>query len=114
MFHQRTTTATMPARTTGAPGASNGQAILAASAFFQQQQQQQQQQAPHHNNGKITVTFQRLPCLIPSWEKLIYFGVNIFFQDREAMEQTICLTGPLAMELLEWSGRSPTRVTVSE
>jgi len=41
----------MPARTTGAPGASNGQAILAASAFFQQQQQQQQQQAPHHNNG---------------------------------------------------------------
>lgn len=56
MFHQRTTTATMPARTTGAPGASTGQAILAAaqSAFFQQQQQQQQQQAPHHNNGKIT------------------------------------------------------------
>ena len=70
----------MPARTTGAPGASNGQAILAASAFFQQQQQQQQQQAPHHNNGKITtVTFQRLPCLIPSWEKVIYFGINIFF-----------------------------------
>ena len=34
----------MPARTTGASGASTGQAILAAaqSAFFQQQQQQQQ------------------------------------------------------------------------
>ena len=30
------------------------------------------------------------------------------------MEQIICLTGPLAMELLEWSGRLPTRVTVSE
>ena len=46
----------MPARTTGAPGASTGQAILAAaqSAFFQQQQQQQQQQAPHHNNGKFS------------------------------------------------------------
>lgn len=42
MFHR--TSATMPARTTGASGASTGQAILAAaqSAFFQQNQNPQQ------------------------------------------------------------------------
>ena len=48
---QRTSVASMPARTTGASGASAGQAILAAaqSAFFQQQAQQSQPQPqqPH-------------------------------------------------------------------
>jgi len=43
----------MPARTTGASGASTGQAILAAaqSAFFQQQQAQQSQPQPQQPHG---------------------------------------------------------------
>ena len=50
---QRTSVASMPARTTGASGASAGQAILAAaqSAFFQQQQAQQSQPQPQQPHG---------------------------------------------------------------
>ena len=53
LMFQRTSVASMPARTTGASGASAGQAILAAaqSAFFQQQQAQQSQPQPQQPHG---------------------------------------------------------------
>ena len=59
---QRTSVASMPARTTGASGASTGQAILAAaqSAFFQQQQAQQSQPQPQQPHGPPPGRFQKI------------------------------------------------------
>jgi nemo like kinase len=53
----------MPARTTGASGASTGQAILAAaqSAFFSQQHQQPQTLQQHSGSGNSAPTSEYLP-----------------------------------------------------